>query len=362
LFSCTSSKNLSSANQQLSGDLLIKNISIVDVVNNRLIRGQDVLIRDKRIFEIFPHAQKKIAATVVVNGKDKYLIPGMWDMHTHPLSKRDLQLMLIHGVTGTRIMDGDTTTLAWKLQQESGELQAPKIYTAGETFEGTPPKAAQNLVLSLEGWEVAANRKDAIAAVRRHKAIGYDFIKIYNNLRDSVVEAIFEEAKKLKMDVCGHIPIETGLLKSIKLGIKSIEHLRGYIKEVVADNSPIKPGVDFRSRTLAWNYIDPSKVDKMIDLTIASKVWNCPTFTFELILSSQKNIENYLATPEATYLLDKDFKYYNERIKIPWASNFSEQDFNNTIPSLKNRFDFVNKLHKKGGLLLAGTDADVYGP
>jgi imidazolonepropionase-like amidohydrolase len=100
----------------------------------------------------------------------------------------------------------------------------------------------------------------------------------------------------------------------------------------------------------------------MIDLTIASKVWNCPTFTFELILSSQKNIDDYLATPEATYLLDKDFKFYNERTKIPWASNFSEQDFNNTVPSLKNRFDFVNKLHKRGGLLLAGTDADVYGP
>ncbi len=361
-FSCIGSKNSSSANQQLSGDLLIENINIVDVENNRLIREQDVLIRNKRISEIFSHATKKLTAPVVVNGKDKYLIPGLWDMHTHPLSKRDLLLMLIHGVTGTRIMDGDTTTLGWKRQQESGELQAPKIYTAGETFEGTPPKAAQNLVLSLEGWEVANTREDAIAAVQRHKRMGYDFIKIYNNLRDSVVEAIFEEAKRLNMDVCGHVPIETGLIKSIRLGIKSVEHLRGYIFEVGADNSPIKPSIDFRSRTLAWNYIDSSKVDKMIDLTIASKVWNCPTFTFELILSSQKNIDDYLATPEATYLLPKDFKYYSERKKIPWASNFSEQDFNNTIPSLKNRFDFVNKLHKRGGLLLAGTDADVYGP
>ncbi len=361
-FSCTSSKNLSTANQQLRGDLLIENINIVDVENNRLIREQDVLIRDKRISEIFSHAAKKLTASVVINGNDKYLIPGLWDMHTHPLSERDLLLMLIHGITGTRIMDGDTITLGWKRQQESGQLHGPKIYTAEETFEGTPPAEIKQLVVSLEGWEVADTRKDAIAAVQRHKRMGYDFIKIYNNLRDSVVEAIFEEAKRLKMDVCGHIPIETGLIKSIKLGIKSIEHLRGYIKEVVADNSSIKPGIDFRSRTLAWNYIDNLKVDKMIYLTIASKVWNCPTFTFELILSSQKNIDDYLVTPEATYLLPKDFKYYSERAKIPWASNFSEQDFNNTVPSLKNRFDFVNKLHKRGGLLLAGTDADVYGP
>jgi hypothetical protein len=209
-FSCTSRKNSSSANQQLSGDLLIENINIVDVENSRLIPEQDILIRDKRILEIFSHAAKKLTAPVVVNGKDRYLIPGLWDMHSHPLSKRDLLLMLIHGVTGTRIMDGDTTTLGWKRQQESGELQGPKIYTAGETFEGTPPANYQNLVFSLEGWEVADNRKDAIAAVRRHKAMGYDFIKIYNNLRDSVVEAIFEEANRLNIDVYGNIHFQKG--------------------------------------------------------------------------------------------------------------------------------------------------------
>ncbi|MEO5647964.1 MAG: hypothetical protein ABIQ56_06345 [Chitinophagaceae bacterium] len=86
-FSCTSSKNLSSPNQLLSGDLLIENINIVDVEKNRLIREQDVLIRDKKISEIFPHAAKKLTAPVVVNGKDKYLIPGLWDMHVHTLEE-----------------------------------------------------------------------------------------------------------------------------------------------------------------------------------------------------------------------------------------------------------------------------------
>jgi predicted amidohydrolase YtcJ len=85
-FYCTSSKNLSTANQQSNGDLLIENINIVDVENDKLIREKDILIRDKRISEIISHAEKKLTAPVVVNGKDKYLIPGLWDMHTHPFS------------------------------------------------------------------------------------------------------------------------------------------------------------------------------------------------------------------------------------------------------------------------------------
>lgn len=362
LISCTTSRNNSSAKDMLTSNILIENVNIIDVENNRVLKNQYVTIKGKRISGISAHGAMKIYdAETIINGEGKFLIPGLWDMHTHPLSERDLLLMLVHGVTGTRIMDGDTNTLRWRQQIENGEIQGPKIYTAGETFEGTPPAEVKQLVTSLEGWEVADTRNDAITAVRRQHALGYDFIKIYNNLRDSVVEAIFAEAKKLNMDVCGHIPIETGLVKCIKLGIKSVEHLRGYISEVVSDSSSIKPSFDFRTRTLAWNYIDHSKLDKIIDITVASKIWNCPTFAFELIIKPKKDIDQYLATPEAAYLLAKDFKYFNERTNTPWTANFSEEDFRNTIPSLKNRFELVGKLHKKGGLLLAGTDADVYG-
>jgi imidazolonepropionase-like amidohydrolase len=360
LFSCTDNKNSASTDKN-SSSILIQNINIIDIEEQKILQEQDVLIQDNRITEIVKHNTKELHAGTIINGEGKFLIPGLWDMHSHPLSERDLLLMLVHGVTGTRIMDGDTNTLRWKQKTDKGQLAGPKIYTAGETFEGSPDEQNKKLVLSLEGWEVTDNRKDAIAAVQRHKAMGYDFIKIYNNLRDSVVEAIFEEAKRQQLDVCGHVPGESGLVKCVKLGMKSVEHLRGYIQEVVADNANVKPGVDFRSRTLAWNYIDSTKVNQMIDFTVASKLWNCPTFTFELILKPKEEIKQYLTTPEAEYLLGKDLIYFNGRDTIPWASNFSEGDFKNTIPSLGNRFDFVRRLHLKGGLLLAGSDADVYG-
>lgn len=359
LVSCATTQQL--AKSDSSPDILIQNINVVDLEQQIILPSQDITITGKRITSISDHNSSRENTGLIIDGSGKYLIPGLWDMHSHPLSERDLLLMILNGVTGTRIMDGDTNTLRWKKNITNGHYLGPVIYTSGETFEGSPPEELKHLVLSLEGWELVNNRTDAITAVKRHKQMGYDFIKIYNNLKDSVTEAIFAEAKRQDMDVCGHIPIETGLQKSIALGIKSVEHLRGYINEILADTALVKPGLDFRSRTLAWNYIDPQKAERIIDLTVAEKVWNCPTFTFELILSPDSEINAYLSTPEASYLLENQIKYYTDRRSIPWASNFSDDDFINSVPSLKNRFDFVGLLHKKGGLILAGSDADVYG-
>jgi len=345
-----------------SGSIVLKNINIVDVEGEKILRGRDVLISGNRIEKITDHGPGGLSAPVEIDGTGKYLIPGLWDMHSHPLSERDLQLMVAHGVTGTRIMDGDTVTLRWKRQVQAGELTGPRIYTAGETFEGTLPKEMQSLAISLEGWEVTDTRQQAREAVQRHKQMGYDFIKIYNNLQDSVVEEIFAEAARQHLHVCGHIPVGTGLVKSIDLGIRSVEHLRGYIQQVIPEDAPIALGRDFRSWTLGWGFVDKVKEDAIIDLTVKKGVWNCPTFTFEMILAPKDTIAAYLRTNEALLLLDADVSEYRDRKKIPWASNFSDQDFEKTAGTLQNRFRFVGKLHSRGGKLLAGSDTHVYGP
>ena len=49
-------------------------------------------------------AVKMPAGTKAIDGKGKFLIPGLWDMHIHPWSSTDLYffLLLANGVTGYR--------------------------------------------------------------------------------------------------------------------------------------------------------------------------------------------------------------------------------------------------------------------
>ncbi len=85
--SCTTGRNFSSAKEELTGDILIENVNIIDVENNRVIKNQYVLITGKKNSNISFHGKKKMNATTIIHGEGKYLMPGLWDMHVHPLQE-----------------------------------------------------------------------------------------------------------------------------------------------------------------------------------------------------------------------------------------------------------------------------------
>jgi imidazolonepropionase-like amidohydrolase len=67
-----------------SSYIVIQNISIVDVVAGRIIPHQTVIIKDSIISEILLYNnQKNPANAKIIDGKNKFLMPGLWDMHFH---------------------------------------------------------------------------------------------------------------------------------------------------------------------------------------------------------------------------------------------------------------------------------------
>ena len=67
--------------------LIIENISIVDVRNDTIIPGQNILIRGQTIQSISAEPIVKETAgadrTKVIDGTNQFLIPALWDMHVH---------------------------------------------------------------------------------------------------------------------------------------------------------------------------------------------------------------------------------------------------------------------------------------
>jgi imidazolonepropionase-like amidohydrolase len=62
----------------------IQNVTVVDVVNQKLIPGQTVFIDKNIISDIKPSKKIKIQnGAKIINGEGKYLIPGMTDAHVH---------------------------------------------------------------------------------------------------------------------------------------------------------------------------------------------------------------------------------------------------------------------------------------
>jgi imidazolonepropionase-like amidohydrolase len=62
----------------------ITHVTIVDVVNQKLLPAQTVVIKNGIISNILPSQKIKIpAGATVIDGKGKYLMPGLTDAHVH---------------------------------------------------------------------------------------------------------------------------------------------------------------------------------------------------------------------------------------------------------------------------------------
>jgi hypothetical protein len=78
-----------------------------------------------------------------INGRKKYLSPGLADMHVHlggmPDHENSLALFVANGVTTVRSMWGFPEVLGWRKQIAGGTLLGPTIATAGPLTDGRPP-------------------------------------------------------------------------------------------------------------------------------------------------------------------------------------------------------------------------------
>src|SRR5678816_4818546 len=78
---------------------------IRDRDSERLLPHQTVVIRERRIAEIGPASQVRAPRDARrIDGRGKYLMPGLADMHAHPDTKLDLLLYVADGVTTVRTM------------------------------------------------------------------------------------------------------------------------------------------------------------------------------------------------------------------------------------------------------------------
>lgn len=321
-------------------------VHVVPMDSEEVLQHQSVIVRDDRIVRVGPVSDVEVPTEALkIAGRGGYLMPGLADMHVHAF-KENLITYVANGVTTVRFMDGHPIILAWRHQIAEGQLMGPTIYTAGPTLDGPPE----------EGAGVVETFEEAVRLVAAQSAAGYDFIKVYNNVPRGAYEGVVSEAKKHGLPVVGHVPFEVGLEGAFAAGQKSIEHLRGYVFEVVTADAPVKPGSTMRSRALAWNYADQSRFSVLAKMTRDAGVWNCPTLVdLQHWSLPSAEYEKLFARPEVKFLSRRSPQWLRDRSE-GWLGLFSEADFASAHKALEVKKEFVGALHDAGAGILLGTD------
>jgi hypothetical protein len=205
----------------------IENVAVVDVVRGEIASPKSVVIVDGRIVAMGePEAITIPPEAVRVDGRGRYLMPGLVDMHVHlfnDASRRApndwaFRLFVATGVTGVREMRTEPAGMAivksWRAKSDRGETVAPRILAAGVAVGGgNGPDTG------------AATGNTARRQVRQAKMAGADFLKIFSEVREPQYRAVIAEARTLGMPACGHIPSEVSLLDGATAGQRTNEHL-----------------------------------------------------------------------------------------------------------------------------------------
>jgi imidazolonepropionase-like amidohydrolase len=323
-------------------------VDLIAMEGDTILENQTVLVKGARIHKLGPEGEISIPRQAVrIDGKGRYLMPGLVDMHFHNERENDFVLCLANGITTIRNMWGDSKHLEWRRRIESGELLGPTIITAGPLLDGSPP--------IWEGSAVIETVEQARKAVSAQKRAGYDFIKIYDNLSLEVFDAIMDEAKKQGIPVAGHVPFDVDMRHAWSSGLASNEHLTGYMDLIQADVFPGKGKKDPVSRLRQWMYLDEHKIPEVLAHYRDSAFWNCVTLVVYQGLISPDESREYFKRPEMKYL-DPFTKAFWDPANDPRWDELNEDDFEQ-----RRRMDGVLKkltgaLHNETGRILLGTD------
>lgn len=342
-------------------------VDVIPMDRERVLRRQTVLVRDGFIAEIGDAVKVKVPADAQkIDGKGKFLIPGLSDMHVHLYSDEEMpdsmagdefMVMIANGVTSVRMMCGTPELLDHRAKIEKGEMIGPTLFVA------SPQLVGRN---RPNGFHVT-NAEQARAAVQKSKQAGYDFIKLTDFITPEVYDAAIDEAKKQGIRVIGHVDVSVGAEKALAVG-QHVEHLDSYLESVLKEGAPMKRSVSgggiFRPEN--WesiDYIDEPKIRKLAELTAKSGTYSTPTLNFWKVTfgvgASDDEIKAYPDFPFAPpYMRDAWFAA-GKRI---WASPPSEARRKRFIQA---RNLMVKEIHNAGGKIMAGSDSPdwfmVYG-
>lgn len=327
------------------------NVNVVPFDRERILPAQTVIVRDGRIAEIGPAEKTKVpAGALQIDGRGKYLMPGLADMHVHlfagagqpdDLTSQQFQLFLANGVTTIRNMIGKPEHVVLRDRVAKGELLGPTIYTAG------PP---------LHGNNVAAPEAAERVVVEQKKA-GYDLLKLHEGLSPETYAAIVATAKRERIPFAGHVTATVGLARALDAQQNSVEHLDGYLQAMVADNSPVKPGASQVVLGPVLEHIDENKLSALAAATRKNNVWNDPTLTlFKLVVSDAKP-EDYLKWPEMQYIPAKMREGFAKQ-KQSTLGNPAPAGERQRYIQLRNKV--LVALHAAGAKLLIGPDSPQF--
>jgi len=340
--------------------LVIEHVTVVPMTTGGSARSNaTVIIENGRIAAIGGGELRPPEGARRIDGRGKWLMPGLADMHVHIENDRMIKVVLNHWVPGNQIpparvdlehmyapyiangvtqvltMSAMSETVGQRDSIETGRVVGPHIAMAA-MIDGAPA------IWPVGMTRVATNPAEGRQAVRDAHAEGYDFVKTYSRLDLETFTAIVDEARKLNMKVAGHIPgrNESQTQAFFQPGYALVAHAEEY-----AYQSKARSDAD---------------IQRFAEIAKANNTWLVATLITDRRILDQMRDPSILKAPAGV-------AYVNPTLHGVWlnANPYTRQITPQRIAGIEQVVAFNDRLAKAfadaGIPVLAGTDTLVSG-
>jgi imidazolonepropionase-like amidohydrolase len=273
-------------------EIAITNVNVITMLKEGVDENQTVIIKSGKIISIGKGKPGKGA--LVINGKGKYLIPGLAEMHAHvppnddmEAMKHVLKLFAFNGITTIRGMLGHPKHLELREKIRSGEILGPRFFTSGPSFNG-------NSIKSVE---------DATNLVKQQKQMGYDFLKLHPGLTKETFAAMSKTAKEVGIPYAGHVSFAVGLWTAAEGRYATIDHLDGMVEALVPGIENMTEQQNGLFAMFSSEKADEAGIPKVMKALKDNNVWVVPTQALaDRWFAPSATVELMAAAPEMKYM------------------------------------------------------------
>ena len=348
---------------------VVEKVNVIDVEKGKVLKARYVLI-EKGCIRSVSKERPALANHHKIDGKGKYLIPGLVNMYTH-VNEDNLWLYLANGQTTVKDAPSHLTALGLREKVNKGELIGPRIFAVGLRATGMPaPYPSQQPIRTAE---------EGIAQVQEAKRLGYDGMFIYGSCDKDTYQPILDEAEKLEVHITGHFPQNVNLETALNSIQKSFDNLTGvtrrgklrlekekFIKGLLSTRQAITPTLtvhrlwaksdekDSMYNAIPKEYVPNKMKANWLPVTNGSGSYPYAQVAELIKEMHQRGVQLYIGSDGGYPMVVNGFSYHDE------IRNFSELGISNkeilkmaTIQSAK----FLG--YKNLGMVKEGYEADL---
>jgi len=349
-----------SPNEAKNQFTLVKNVSIFDGKNEKLITGKDLVLNGNLISKFIPTGGDEAAYGTVIDGKGKFLMPGLIDAHTHlalncppPLIENMRTLDYIGGLTMleaerylmrgfTAVRDVAGPTFSTKSLIDDGLGIGPRIYSSGMGIAQTAGHG------DMRNW----NSKSRYFDSGRFNMVNYGFFFLADGIAEvqkACRETLAKQASQIKICTGGGVTSLTDPLESVqytpeevRAAVLEAERYGTYVCAHVHSDGGVKVALQQGVKSIEHGLIMSEDAMKML---VDHDAWICPQ---AYIVSEEANKGNpTFANPIQKAKMDKAragsvnvFKWAKQYgAKVAWGTDMfgNRKAYDSTNLEFKSR-------------------------